>query len=292
MKKIVYVLLSCLLLAGTAMAASFWETTEFTNWSDKQVTKMLENSPWGKKVILTLSSPSAGFGGGGSGRGGGTIGGVDGGGGGGGGGAPGGGGSRRGGGGGNSISSPQTTSFTVRFNSALPSKQAIIKRNLGESTEVTPGMQKFLDNQEDYYLVVVDGLPMMLAGYEDAPERLIGTAKLRRKKKQDILPGKVEVETYGRVLLLYFFPKTDQIQLEDKEVEFVMKLDRPERGLGGGGQGQGDRQRGAAGGRRDGPGASGSGGRSAGMVAMAILGKEIKRKFKLRDMVYNGNLEL
>jgi hypothetical protein len=188
--------------------------------------------------------------------------------------------------------------LVVRFNSALPVKHALVKHNMGESTELTPAMQQFIDREEDYYVVAVEGLPRVLGRFAEEPERLLGTARLRRKNKADILPATVEVKVSQFVEFDYFFVRADPIELADKEVEFYMKLDRPQgqrrgaRGGGPGGQGgsgDGQRQRGGQdGAQRQGARA---GGRGAGM-AQAVLGKEIRRKFRLKDMVYNGQLAM
>ena len=178
---------------------------------------------------------------------------------------------------------------------------------MGESTEVTPEMQQFIDRQEPYYIVVVEGLPALLARFEEEPEKLATTARLRRKKKDDIYPAKVEVEANQRATLKYFFPQNDPIVLDDKEVEFFMKFERemmagmrPQQRPGAGGQRPQGGQRGQAGqggqrqqggGGQGGGQRAGAGGRGAGM-AMAIFGKEIKRKFRLKDMVYKGELAL
>jgi len=217
----------------------------------------------------------------------------------------------------------------IRFDEAAPVKHAKVKFNMGESSELTPAMQQYLDAQEPYYIVVVEGLPAILARFEEEPEKLATTARLRRKKKDDIYPAKVEVAANQRATLKYFFPQTDPIALEDKEVEFFMKFERemmeglrpqgqgaggrrPQGGQGGqagqggqrqqrgagqgGGQGGQRGQAGQGGQRQQGGGGqggqrAGAGGRGAGM-AMAIFGKEIKRKFRLKDMVYKGELAL
>ena len=164
--------------------------------------------------------------------------------------------------------------LTVRFRSALPIKQSLVKSSMGESTELTPEMQKFVDSAETHYVVAVDGLPQQLSRMGENPASLVGTAVLRRKGKNDIAAEKVEVTSSDVTRFYYFFPRTEVIGPADKEVEFFMKLERP----AGEGQGGG------------GPGAGG-GGRGGG-AAFAVFGKEIKRKFKLKDMVYNGTLEL
>ena len=315
-------LLGLVVLTTALYGAGFWDKKDFKQWSPKEVEKIYMDSPWSKRVSIPMGSPMAAFseGGAGAGRRGG------GGGGGGGGGAPGagGGGGRRGGGGGGGGQMPQQApmlNLQVRFDEAAPVKHAKVKFNMGESSEVTPAMQQYLDAQEPYYIVVVEGLPAILARFEEEPEKLATTARLRRKKKDDIYPAKVEVAANQRATLKYFFPQTDPIALEDKEVEFFMKFERemmaglrpqgqgaggrrPQGGQGGqagqGGQGgqrgqagQGGQrqQRGAGQGGGQGGQRAGAGGRGAGM-AMAIFGKEIKRKFRLKDMVYKGELAL
>ena len=273
MKTTGRILLSVCIACATGLGADFWEKTEFTHWSGKEVGKMLSDSPWAKRVTIPIGTPRSGggAGGGGGGRGGG-------GGGRGGGGAPGGGGGgggRGGGGGGNAdIPITPTMNLTVRFRSALPIKHSLVKSGMGESTELTPDMQKFVDTAETHYIVAVDGLPQQLSRMGENPAALVGTAVLRRKGKNDIAAEKVEVTASDLTRFYYFFPRTEVIGPADKEVEFFMKLERP----AGEGQGGG------------GPGAGG-GGRGGG-AAFAVFGKEIKRKFKLKDMVYNGTLEL
>jgi len=75
--------------------------------------------------------------------------------------------------------------------------------------------------------------------------------------------------------MLYMFPKTDAITIADKEVEFVTKLcSRGGGGFGGGGG------RGAA------PGAAPA------AAGASNCQYSVKKKFKLKDMMYNGELAL
>ena len=301
-------LLGLVVLTTALYGAGFWDKKDFLQWSAKEVEKIYMDSPWAKRVSIPMGAPMAAFGGGGgpgAGRRGGGGGGAPGGGGGGGRGGAGG----RGGGGGAGQAPQQVPSLNlmVRFEEAAPMKHAKVKFNLGEGTELTPQMQMYLENQEPYYIVAVEGLPALLARFEEEPEKLATTARLRRKKKDDIYPAKVEVQANQRATLRYFFPQNDPIMLEDKEVEFFMKFEREmmagmRPGAGGGGpQGRGQRGQAGQGGQRQqrggGQGQGGGGqragaaGRGAGM-AMAIFGKEIKRKFRLKDMVYKGELAL
>ncbi len=304
-------LLGLVVLTTALYGAGFWDKKDFKQWTPKEVEKMYMDSPWSKRVSIAMGSPMAAFSGGGAGagrRGGGAPGG-----GGGGGGAPGGGGGgggrRGGGGGGGAGQMPQQApmlNLQVRFAEAAPIKHAKVKFNMGESTELTPQMQMYLENQEPYYIVAVEGLPAIMARFEEEPEKLATTARLRRKKKDDIYPAKVEVQAQQRATLIYYFPQSDPIVLDDKEVEFFMKFERTmmagmrpqgQRAGGGrpqggqGGQGGQRQQRGGQGGGQGGGQRAGGGNRGGGMAA-AIFGKEIKRKFRLKDMVYKGELAL
>lgn len=313
----VALLLSAAFLAATLSAADFWDKKEFVQWNDKEVERIFLNSPWSKKVSISVGPAMGAFAGGGGaggrargGGGGGAPGGA-------GGGAPGGGGGRRGGGGGGfgggggqMPASAPSLDLLVRFDEALPVKHAKVKYRLGESTEIAPAMQQYLDQEEEYYVVSVEGLPQMLARFQEEPERLATTARLRRKGKDDLYPAKVDVRTDGSVVFRYHFVKAVPIELADKEVEFYMKLERPQGAPGqagpgargrGQGQGQGGQRPGAGGqgGQRANRGGGqggqragrGGGGPGAGMVR-ALFGKEIKRKFRLKDMVYQGALAL
>src|SRR4029077_3221174 len=80
LKKLSTLLFLCALCMG---AADFWTTKPFTDWSDKEVQKILTDSPWAEKVAVSasagdvLSAPGGGGGGGGRGGRGGDSGGGD-----------------------------------------------------------------------------------------------------------------------------------------------------------------------------------------------------------------------
>jgi hypothetical protein len=112
-------------------------------------------------------------------------------------------------------------------------------------------------------------------------------------------------------MLVFVFPKTDAITLADKEVEFSSKLcGGGFGGFGGGGGGFGgggfggtptggapanaplfDMQRGGGGGAGGG-GFGGGAGRPGGGGSTPNCRFNVKKKFKLKDMVYNGDLSL
>ena len=64
------------LSAAALWAADFWESKSYTEWSEKEVATLMTNSPWSQKITVYMSGGRAGGGGiGGAGGGGGRIGG-------------------------------------------------------------------------------------------------------------------------------------------------------------------------------------------------------------------------
>ena len=214
------------IFASTAIgAAEFWESKPFLEWSDKEVEKLLTDSPWA--VLMSIPLPnrgpvaSADTGGGGRGGGGG------------------------GGGGGESFGpGPMRVRVTISWRSALPLKQAVARQQIGKGGAITPAGQAALDHEEDLYVIGVQGLPPQYT--RPGPNSTI-QAFLRREGKPAI-PAKQggSQPTRGGVILLVGFPKTDPITLADDDVEFDVKIGE--------------------------------------------LG--FKKKFKLKDLVFNGKLAL
>ena len=251
------------LSAAALWAADFWESKSYTEWSQKEVDKLMTASPWGQKVSVYMSGGGGGGGGfggpgGGAGRGGGGFGGGGGGGGGGGfGGAGGGGGGGRGGGGrgggggyggpGGAGMAPAMNLF-VRWYSSLPVKQAMVRARYGDEAATTQDAVDFLARQENHYVVMVAGLPGRMAGFvQRNPDMLKENTMLKRKKKDPINPEDIQAQAEEETANFFFmFPKTDAITVDDKEVEFIMKTQR----------------------------------------------FEVKRKFKLKNMVFEGELSL
>lgn len=227
--------------AGILLAADFWTTKPFTEWSDKEIAKIVSDSPWAKRVSLSMGLPPSGLdtpGAGGRRGGAGAVGGgasgdastqVPGGGGGGGlsggdvGGGPGAGGP--GGGGAPSIT------FIVRWQTAMPVKQALMKNKYGAETAGSEEAKKFLAQEEKNYVLVLQGLPKMLAGAaaqgENGIEKFKQGISLQRKGKEPILAEKLQIVPQEKTVDLYIlFPRAEAISIEDKEVEFVCKMPR------------------------------------------------------------------
>ncbi len=252
-----------LLLSGAALyAADFWEQKKFPEWTEKEIKKITSDSPWARRVDVPLGVGMAG--GGGRGRGGGR--------------GKGGGGGMSGGGGGfgaessspgagpggggaddfGARSSPSgegpgatpTLPLVIRWQSAMPIRQAIAKARWGAEATTSAEAAKMLARQEQFYIVAIGGVPAgMLAGAN--PEQLKSAAFLRISKLAPVAAMDVRVNRAQPVSEIFLvFPRSQQgahvITLEDKEVEVVTNLGR----------------------------------------------LELRRKFRLKDMVFDGKLEL
>jgi hypothetical protein len=178
-------------LAGTAIAlcaAESWINKDYTKWTKEETQKVLSNSPWARETTTTMAEggPGGGMGadnsggrggGGGMGSGGGMGGGGGGGVGGGGGmsasggmgtsgmggegmGGGGGRGGRGGGRGGMAGGMTEPQKITVRWESALPVKEALLKAQSGEKLPVAGEPGFTLDKPETDYVITVTGLQM------------------------------------------------------------------------------------------------------------------------------------
>jgi hypothetical protein len=265
MKKVIPLLLTSSL---ALWAADFWLSKPFANWDQKEIQKILTDSPWAKKVSVPLTGRGGGGGafpgggGGGGGRGGGRGGGPAGpsldpgiGGGGGAGIAETAGGGGRtpnfgGGGDGGSDAASVTPAIQlfVRCQSALPVREALAKLKYGAEAATSPEAKKLLEGEQQYYIITIGGLP----GYiqprdEDAKQLLVKATALSVKGKDPVAAMDVQFQKDGANVDAYFvFPRMNAFVVEDKEVEFATK---------------------------------------AGPLA-------IKQKFNLKNMVINGKLEM
>ena len=207
-----------LLCVLPSFAEDFWKTKPYTEWTEKELKKMLTNSPWAKEVAAGMQPSGAGGGmskGGGGRKGGG-----------GGGGEMGGGGEAGGGGMGGGGGAPAIMA-KIRWQTALPVKQALVKMKFGAEAAASTQAQQLLTSADDVYLIVVEGLPQRMAqmGGARLQENLKKSTMLKRGDKAPILPTQIEVGVADKMVLVYYaFPKTDAIVLEDKDVEFISKV--------------------------------------------------------------------
>lgn len=214
MRRRVIAMLGLWLLACAPLpAADFW-TKPFVEWSDKEAEKMVTESPWAVIVSVALppNLPVPSDGGGGGGGGGESFG-------------PG----------------PARPLITISWRSALPVRQAVLRKQLGKGVAPSPEQLAVLSLPEQFYIVGISGLP---------PQFLKPTggrfeAFLKRKGKPDILAQQAGMQTgrgapggsstggaaggFGGGLVLVRFPR-EEITVEDREVDFFARVGRLEFG--------------------------------------------------------------
>jgi hypothetical protein len=236
-------------------AAEFWQSQPFTEWSEKDLQKIMNNSPWAHSFTMPAGGPAgpditAASGGGGR-RG-----------------APGAGadqdsapapisetnGAGRGGRGGESgIPLPsvgaQSVPIIARWQSALPLKQAFVRLKYGAEAATSEDAKELLGRAEPTYVIVLSGpmRPFLRGAPDELKEALTRATSLACKGKSAVQPTEVQVNAgAGTSEVIFSFPRTAAYTLDDKEVEFDTKL---------------------------------------GNLAL-------RYKFRLKDMVFNGKLEL
>ena len=234
-------------LAGSVCALALfasdaWKTKDYTQWTSEDIQKVLTDSPWAKQITVT-----SGQSGGGGRRGGGRGGGMGGGRGGigfpgGGGGYPGGGGGGYPGGGGGGYPGGATREeIVLRWESALPIQQALLRQggHADESSKPSADAdQKDKAKDKDkYYVVAVMGLRFPTRrndsdssdsdqdrssqNNDDLRSRFLDAAQLIPKSKVAIAAEDVQFEgRNGSIAMRFLFPKTFPLSAEDKEIIF------------------------------------------------------------------------
>jgi hypothetical protein len=230
-------------IASSCLAGGdVWEEKDFTQWSEKDVRKVLNSSPWALSARVGLPYAAVGgFDGGnepGPRQSGEALGGdqsgpsSD----------PGGLGGGGFGGGGRREQAPPSLEVNVSWATALPIKQAMARRRFGNEVGTSTQAKEFIERKEDHYVAAVVGLPVPMI--QQAQNPLMSELRCGKEK---VRPAKVEVQEQGTSGVVYlFFPRTREITLEDKQIELVMNLGEA----------------------------------------------KLSRKFKLKDMVFKGRLEI
>jgi hypothetical protein len=244
MKKITALLLG---LAICIWAADFWQTKPYTDWTDKEAQKIETSSPWAKQVPVALGGGGS-AGSAGKGHRGGSTSEIDGGGTG---GNMGGGGAGKNGGMQDADgigSGGASMTLTVSWRTALAVRQAVAKQKFGAEAATSADAKKLVEDEQKVYAVMVGGLPgRSVRGNDKMKETLLQNTSLIVKGRDPIQA--TDVQTGGneqRAVLVFLFPKTAPLTLDDKDVEFSTKL---------------------------------------GTIV-------VRQKFHLKDMVFNGKLDL
>ena len=215
MRQAVSGALACWLLAGTALlAADFWEEKDFTSWSDKEVRKMLTDSPWAKRANIVMGGlrgeESSGyhvgpdpFGFGGTGV--------------------------------HSLPGEADTqqfagirraTVTVLWINALPVRQAVVRAVVGRDAPIPPDGREYLVEEDPFYTVAVVGLPPPFALLSRMLDAVKAETMLKRRDRPPVAPERIVLERDDdqSIRALFHFPRTEAITPAERDVEFVTKL--------------------------------------------------------------------
>jgi hypothetical protein len=236
------------LLPAMLWAADFWESKPFTDWNDKELRRILTNSPWARQTNTVMTnarpnlppadSPVSGFPGADAslsrepnfGRAGSL-------------------------GAGPGITPPdapleQGLPLIIRWQTALPIRQAQMRGKYGKEAVTAPGARKLLDQDPTLYVISVTGIPgalVTLGGTENAKRSIQDQTTLTARGKPALHPNAVEFVPAGDTAdVLVAFPKTSPFTPADQEIDFASRI---------------------------------------GTV-------EVKYRFRLKDMIVRGKLEL
>ncbi len=226
------------------LAKDFWAERPFDQWTEKEVIRILSDSPWGKTQMIFPGggAPPDGriagaggppFGGGGAPGGGAPAGGAAAGGGvapGGGGGPGGAGGVGPGMGGPGAGGPPPTIPFQVTWYSSVKVRQAMIRLGQLRGTITEEQANKVLQQPVESYMIAVSS-PMMKPFLELNTQNLRGRTFLLSKKNRH---KKIELKEYispkDRLdgLALFVFPRQDGgkslLDSDDDEAQFVTTI--------------------------------------------------------------------
>jgi len=218
-------------VALLAAADEAWKDKQVPEWTEGDAKQLLTDSPWAKSVTPTIdktveNKPSRS--GGGTRRGGLGIGGI---------GIGTGGSGRRentdGNGnpsgvsdsrsgakeGGSTNSSQTAPTLTLRWESALPIREAELK-----AREISaPSLD------EDHYAIAVYGVPSRMVN-EDSKQladQFKAQAAIKRDGKKDLKPSGVQILLReDGPLIVYLFPKSEEITWRDHRIEFSAQIGR------------------------------------------------------------------
>jgi hypothetical protein len=231
-------------------AADLWDTKPFQDWTDKDVQKVVNNSPWARQArailgdttpVATGKSKQPAVGDASSNDSGVPKG-------------------REPAGAASMGSAPsdfdqgpqslQQIPVIVRWQSALPIRQAQMRGKYGQEAASSPDAQKFLKDEPSIYVVGITGLAgsiVSAGGGDRAKQTIAQNTTLTVKDKGPLHPVAVDFVPNGPAVdVLIGFPRATRITLEDQEVELASKIGRA----------------------------------------------TVRYKFKLKDMVVRGKLEL
>ena len=209
------------LSALTLCAADVWVAKPYTAWSDKDIRKIMTDSPWSRSVsvpfppsgdplrqFVARGGPGAATGpgiaetGGGLGVGTSTPSGPP----------P-----------GPVPGGPPQTTVIVRWQSATVVQQALVKAQYGDKAGTSPEAQKHLEPDAAYYVIAVSNLPASQKLRDaEARKALLGMTTLTVKGKDHPIAAKDVIYVgEGMIEARFLFPRDFVLTADDKEAEFA-----------------------------------------------------------------------
>jgi hypothetical protein len=209
----------------TLWAADVWIAKPYTEWSEKDIQRIMTDSPWARGVSVVLGGlrmmpgmmpppgPRVGIaetGGLNSGLGVGQSGSV---------GPP-----------PSAPPGPPQTTLIVRWQSAMVVQQALVKSQYGDKSGTAPEARKRLEPNAAYYIISVANLPESQRPSDDEARKvLLGMTTLTAKGKDHPIVAKDVVYAgggEGTIEARFLFPRDFAITIDDKEVEFATTFGR------------------------------------------------------------------
>jgi hypothetical protein len=185
------------LAVGNALTSEFWDVKEPSEWTSEELEILLKDSPWAitktvaQGAILGSRNPSA----------------------------------RR-----RSIprSSPKTITFTVRWLSADPVREAFgrFMASQGKRSGQRNKAQSLLKQAESHFIVMIADMPANIVQQTDTTEpKLQKGSVLKVKDRFEMAPSRVSMHRGGgEAQILFYFPRSEDVTVEDKEIEFQVKI--------------------------------------------------------------------
>jgi hypothetical protein len=190
-------LLCLLLCAATLLGAEFWDAKEPSEWTGAEVETLLKDSPWAITKTIAQGAilgpkrvaPRRRV----------RIG-----------------------------SSPNTITFTVRWLSAQPVRDAFqhYMTMQGRGRQQSRQVETMLGHADTHYLIMVADMPAKILTQTDATEPKLKQGSLLKVKGKFELPAaRVEMRRGGgQGSMIFYFPRRDDISIKDKKIEFHMKI--------------------------------------------------------------------
>lgn len=247
MRKARLVAAAWLAVCAVTAAAEVWDTKPYATWSDKEVDKVMTDSPWAGKGSLTHARQGANLG---------TV---------------------------------PDWDMVIAVRSALPFKQALVRREIGQNGTPTAQHEAQLAAVEEFYVISIGGIPRNLV---PMLQQVADGAEIRRRGKEPLKA------TQGQLMMI----DKNGLRVSDAQPPAAPGIRLVAQRGGGGGFGGGGR-------------GSGGGTDNSGITATLVLGfpkaadpitaqdnefdvaatignYNVKRTFKLKDMTFKGQLAL